>query len=54
MDAGFCMEAMKETLGKGKPEISNTDKGAQFTSAALTGICREQGVNQHGRERELQ
>ena len=33
MDAGFCVEAMKEGLAKhGTPEIFNTDQGSQFTS----------------------
>lgn len=33
MDAGFCIEALKEALAKyGAPEIFNTDQGSQFTS----------------------
>jgi putative transposase len=33
MDAGFCVEALKEALAKhGRPEIFNTDQGSQFTS----------------------
>ena len=33
MDAGFCIEALKEALAKhGTPEIFNTDQGSQFTS----------------------
>ena len=44
LDAGFCIEALEEALRKGKPEIFNTDQGAQFTSEAFTGILKEHGV----------
>jgi putative transposase len=38
MDTTFCLEALEEALARyGKPEIFNTDQGAQFTSAAFTG-----------------
>lgn len=32
LDADFCIEALKEALSYGKPEIFNTDQGCQFTS----------------------
>ena len=50
MDAGFCVAALEEALGKGRPEIFNTDQGAQFTSEAFTGLLLEQGgpPGQHG------
>jgi putative transposase len=33
MDAGFCVEALKEALATyGTPEIFNKDQGSQFTS----------------------
>ncbi len=35
---------MEEALGKGQPEIFNTDQGAQFTSEAFTGLLLEQGI----------
>ena len=39
MEAEFCVEALKEALAKhGKPEISNTDQGSQFTSSDFTGV----------------
>ena len=38
MDADFCVEALEEALGKGKPEVFNTDQGSQFTSEGFTGI----------------
>ncbi|WP_442870089.1 transposase [Bradyrhizobium sp. CCBAU 45394] len=38
MDVLFCVAALEEALAKyGPPEIFNTDKGNQFTSAAFTG-----------------
>ncbi len=44
LDAGFCAEALEEALGKGKPEVFNTDQGSQFTSLEFTQVLQEQGV----------
>jgi len=44
LDAGFCVEALEEALRKGKPEIFNTDQGAQFTSETFTEILEQQGI----------
>lgn len=45
MEADFCVEALREALAKhGRPEISNTDQGSQFTSADFTGVLIENGV----------
>ena len=44
MDAGFCVEALEEALKKGRPDIFNTDQGAQFTSEAYTGLLEQHGV----------
>ena len=34
MEAGFCVEALKEALAKyGPPDIMNSDQGSQFTSS---------------------
>jgi len=44
LDIGFCIEALQEALSKGKPEIFNTDQGAQFTSEAFTGLLEQHGV----------
>jgi len=44
LDADFCIEALEEALTKGKPEIFNTDQGAQFTSEAFTGLLQQHGV----------
>jgi len=38
MDVHFCLEALEKALSRGKPEIFNTDQGAQFTSREFTGI----------------
>jgi putative transposase len=44
LDASFCVEALEEALRKGKPDIFNTDQGAQFTSEAFTGLLEQHGV----------
>ena len=44
MDVDFCVEALEEALSKGKPEVFNTDQGAQFTSQAFTGALLEQRI----------
>ena len=35
LDTHFCMEALERALAKGRPEIFNTDQGAQFTSSSF-------------------
>ena len=42
LDADFCVETLKEALGKGTPEVFNTDQGGQFTSEAFTGLLDHQ------------
>lgn len=44
LECAFWVEALEEALGKGKPEIFNTDQGAQFTSEAFTGLLKQHGV----------
>jgi putative transposase len=45
MDTSFCVEALDEALSRNeKPEIFNTDQGAQFTSVAFTGRLKEEGI----------
>lgn len=45
MEAAFCVEALEEALARhGKPEISNTDQGSQFTSQEFTGVLSKAGV----------
>ena len=46
MDSDFCVDALEEALGRyGRPEIFNTDQGAQFTSEAFTGVLKKAGVD---------
>ena len=40
MEVDFCVEA----LGKGRPQVFNTDQGSQFTSEAFTGMLLEHTV----------
>ena len=44
LDADFCLEALKEALKQGNPEIFNTDQGVQFTSGEFTGLLEEKGI----------
>jgi putative transposase len=44
LDGDFCVEALEEALRKGRPEIFNTDQGAQFTGEAFTAMLEQQGV----------
>ena len=45
MEVDFCLEAVADALAKhGKPDIFNTDQGSQFTSAAFTGLLRDNGI----------
>jgi putative transposase len=44
LDAGFCVEALREALRKGRPDILNTDQGSQFTAEAFTGMLEQHGV----------
>jgi putative transposase len=40
LDGDFCLDMLEEALGRGRPEVFNTDQGAQFTAAAWTGRLR--------------
>jgi putative transposase len=55
LDSAFCLEALETALGRGRPEIFNTDQGAQFTSRAFTERLRQGGVqiSMDGRGRAL-
>jgi len=45
LDSSFCLDAVEEALAKyGRPEIFNTDQGAQFTSAVFTGLLQQHGI----------
>jgi putative transposase len=44
LDGDFCLDMLEEALGRGRPEVFNTDQGAQFTAAAWTGRLEAAGV----------
>ena len=44
LEADFCVDALKEALGQGQPEVFNTDQGSQFTSLEFTQVLQEHGV----------
>ena len=44
LDVAFCLEAVEEALSYGRPEIFNTDQGAQFTSDVFTGRLDRDGI----------
>jgi len=44
LDVGFCVEAAEEALRHGRPDIFNTDQGAQFTSEAFTGLLERHSI----------
>ena len=55
LETTFCLEALDEALARRRPEIFNTDQGAQFTSPAFTGRLLAAGVpiSMDGRGRAL-
>jgi putative transposase len=44
LESDFCLEALREALRKGKPEIFNTDQGSQFTSGEFIALLESQGI----------
>ena len=45
LEAGFCIEALEEAIARhGRPEIFNTDQGAQFTGHDFTGVLNKAGI----------
>jgi putative transposase len=55
MESSFCVAALDWALSTGRPEIFNTDQGAQFTSQEFTGRLLAQGIviSMDGRGRAL-
>ncbi len=46
MDDSFCVSALERALRLyPKPEIFNTDQGAQFTGHAFTGVLKKHGIS---------
>ena len=44
MELDFCVEALKRALGRGRPEIFNTDQGSQFTSDEWIKVLKDAGI----------
>jgi len=44
LDAWFCVQALREALRTGRPDIVNTDQGSQFTSGGWIDALHEAGV----------
>ncbi|MDI6794839.1 MAG: IS3 family transposase [bacterium] len=44
LESDFCVKALEKALVLGKPDIFNTDQGAQFTSGDFTGTLKAQGI----------
>jgi putative transposase len=56
MEAAFCVEALAEALERyGRPDIFNTDQGAQFTGTDFVGALQKHGIqiSMDGRGRYL-
>lgn len=55
LEGTFCVETLDESLGRGTPEIFNTDQGSQYTAEAFTGRLQQAGVavSMDGRGRAL-
>ena len=45
LDSAFCIEALRSALAKyGRPEIFNTDQGAQFTSEVFLSVLEAENI----------
>lgn len=56
MDASFCVDCLEDALREhGRPQVFNSDQGAQFTSQAFTDVLKREGVaiSMDGRGRAL-
>ena len=55
LEGSFCLEALDAALEQGRPEVFNTDQGAQFTSEAFVNrlLNRSVAVSMDGRGRAL-
>ncbi len=55
LDGAFCQDMLEEALGRGTPEVFNTDQGVQFTARAFTERVERAGaaVSMDGRGRCL-
>jgi putative transposase len=55
IDASFCVQALRDALDHGRPDIFNTDQGSQFTGDDFTGelINNHISISMDGRGRAL-
>jgi putative transposase len=55
LETEFCIDALNEAFQYGRPEIFNSDQGAQFTSDEFTGRLLKEGIaiSMDGRGRAL-
>ncbi len=55
LDGAFCLAALERALQNGRPEIFNTDQGAQFTAHDFTSCLQDVGIriSMDGRGRAL-
>ena len=55
MEVEFCVEALKQALRRGRPDIFNSDQGSQFTSEKFTRVlaARQIAISMDGRGRCL-
>lgn len=55
LDGYFCLDALQQALQKGRPEIFNTDQGAQFTADDFTAYLEKADIqiSMDGRGRAL-
>jgi putative transposase len=45
METTFCLDCLEDALRHhGRPEVFNSDQGAQFTSAAFTQVLKREGI----------
>lgn len=45
MEANFCVDCLEESLRLyGRPEVFNSDQGAQFTADAFTSVLKREGI----------
>jgi putative transposase len=55
LETGFCREALEAALRLGRPDIFNSDQGAQFTALEFTATLRQHEIriSRDGRGRWL-
>ena len=44
LEGSFCIEVLQQALQKGRPDIFNTDQGAQFTAPAFTAVLENADI----------